>query len=900
MKKIVRGNDLTLRIPVRKMVDGEAVKFALPACTDLEVSVVNAYRRTALEFVVEAVDDSVIDARLKTSAMGLGCYALEVKGKLFGNWWRSNEYEQFRLVDNNASADTEFDGEIVEGEDSVEMDTAIVFMPPTAEMSELVREANAAIEKAEKVDIDLTSGEGDNSVVRIVRSNGEQKEFDLMQLKGEKGDKLTFADLTEEDVATLQQPALDAASSASSAAEAANTAAEGAANVNADLTEGNVLNVTDRTGTTKSVELAAPAEAAQTAKDMERVKQVIGLYGDAEEVEATSVRLNRRISPELNSTGSSGVIISTGYAVYEFDLEPGCEYIVNTRMSNIPKGFFVAAQVVSTPGILTPSKIVKKYDADNLVSEVQVTYPTRGTYKYYLTREDLRITEIKENYSKKNGIDYYLKDKSRLDVVPIDEIYSGADVSLPEDKLFRFMTFPNSRGSKYYVSCKYIDNSPLVIKKVRSGLVSSIYSHIYDINAKTAQEAYTSLSIYSDAETKVMIDGKEVTIKKGENIFKNPVSFSLCDTRPENENAITKIEIEANNYQKSSLISFATGKVRTDNSSYIPSYITPNIYFRNNTFSGATSLAYAFAGGHIVALGNMDTSNVIDMSYMFFYAQNKYQITVSFDTSNVVDMSFMFYYADDFSIKLLNLEKVENMERMFAFARNCGSIFQLENTKSLKNMAGMFYGYKTSLTEVKMDTSNVTDMSNVFCSAKVFDTLSLKFDTSNVTTMRNMFRSCNMSSIYWYNKFNTSNVEDMFMMFFSCTNLQRIDLTSFDTHKVKNFKGMFSDCTSLTSLDVSSFDLGAAEDVTGMFSSCPSLATLYLGEGFGKMPNEINSFDFSQLSAWANDSVKTLLSLYDRKANGMSTLTIKLHANTKTVLGEDGIAQLTAKGYTIA
>lgn len=241
MKKIVRGNDLTLRIPVRKMVDGEAVRFALPACTDLEVSVVNAYRRTALEFVVEAEDDSMIDARLKTSAMGLGCYALEVKGKLFGNWWRSNEYEQFRLVDNNASADTAFDGEVIEGEDSVEMDTAIVFMPPTAEMEALLKEAegamnridtavekaenaageiDAAVKKTENIDIDLTDGEADKSLLRITRPDGGKKDFELMQLKGdkgEKGDKLTYGDLTAEEIAALQKPATEAAARADAA-----------------------------------------------------------------------------------------------------------------------------------------------------------------------------------------------------------------------------------------------------------------------------------------------------------------------------------------------------------------------------------------------------------------------------------------------------------------------------------------------------------------------------------------------------------------------------------------------------------------------------------------------------------------------------------------------------------
>ena len=39
MKKIVKGNDFTLKIPVMKMVDGTAKAFPLPACTDIVVQV---------------------------------------------------------------------------------------------------------------------------------------------------------------------------------------------------------------------------------------------------------------------------------------------------------------------------------------------------------------------------------------------------------------------------------------------------------------------------------------------------------------------------------------------------------------------------------------------------------------------------------------------------------------------------------------------------------------------------------------------------------------------------------------------------------------------------------------------------------------------------------------------
>ena len=236
MKKIVRGNDFTLRIPVRKIVNGEQVAFPLPACTDIVVNIVNQYRRVALSYTIDTAEDNIINARVEGDAVSVGTYALEVRGKIFGNDWRSKEYEQFAIVDNNASGDTAFNGELIEGEDSVEMNTALVILPPSVELSDLisdtnealgkvdgavsktdeavkkandaVSQANGALEKVQNVDIDI-----DGTNLNITRPSGEKKEFDLMQLKGDKGERgekgdkgnaFTFADFTPEELASLK------------------------------------------------------------------------------------------------------------------------------------------------------------------------------------------------------------------------------------------------------------------------------------------------------------------------------------------------------------------------------------------------------------------------------------------------------------------------------------------------------------------------------------------------------------------------------------------------------------------------------------------------------------------------------------------------------------------------
>lgn len=142
MKRIVRGNDFTMRIPVVKIVEGEKVAFPLPGCTDIVVRLCSAYRRLELAYTIDAKEDNVIVARVEGDRIPLGTYALEVRGKIFENDWRSNEYEQVAIVDRNADADTEL-GETDEGENSVEMDTAVVVLPPDRDLEALVKEAQA-------------------------------------------------------------------------------------------------------------------------------------------------------------------------------------------------------------------------------------------------------------------------------------------------------------------------------------------------------------------------------------------------------------------------------------------------------------------------------------------------------------------------------------------------------------------------------------------------------------------------------------------------------------------------------------------------------------------------------------------------------------------------------------
>ena len=320
MKKIVKGNDFTLRIPVMKMVEGQAQAFPLPSCTDVVVQVCNQFKRIPLAFEVDVKEDNVLLARVEGDQMSIGAYAIEVKGKIFGNDWRSNEYPQFAIVANNADADTEF-GTTDEGDNSVEMDTAMVILPPSVELSDLisdtnealgkvdgaisktdeavkkandaVSQVNEALEKVQNVDIDI-----DGTNLNITRPSGEKKEFDLMQLKGDKGDPFTYNDFTEAEIKELQKPATDAATNAQEVLKKAETATTGAETCNVTM-QGSTISVTNRNGETKSVDVINTDEEVTVtiASSVESIK-VAGIK--------INVFLNNGKTPQTYTTNAEG------------------------------------------------------------------------------------------------------------------------------------------------------------------------------------------------------------------------------------------------------------------------------------------------------------------------------------------------------------------------------------------------------------------------------------------------------------------------------------------------------------------------------------------------------------------------------------------------------------------
>lgn len=220
----------------------------------------------------------------------------------------------------------------------------------------------------------------------------------------------------------------------------------------------------------------------------------------------------------------------------------------------------------------------------------------------------------------------------------------------------------------------------------------------------------------------------------------------------------------------------------------------------------------------------------------------------------------------------------------------------------------------TSLDLSWLDTSNVTDMSSMFHYCESLTSLDLSnFDTSNVTGMESMFRYCkNLTSLDLSN-FNTSNVKKMTYMFYDCSKLTSLDFSSFDTSKITDMLQMFTGCNAIKyvfgEIDFASIQSDYYGNIIGYSNNntLRQITVKNLGlqkgftktSGFDKLTNwGVNSTEIPNARQSLIDSLITYS--YDRASAGYSTCTITLSANSKAVLTTGEIAQITAKGFTIA
>ena len=241
-----------------------------------------------------------------------------------------------------------------------------------------------------------------------------------------------------------------------------------------------------------------------------------------------------------------------------------------------------------------------------------------------------------------------------------------------------------------------------------------------------------------------------------------------------------------------------------------------------------------------------------------------------------------------------NTSNVTDMSKMFC---GCWELRDLDlssfDTSDVTDMSGMFAGCEKlqNLDLSSFDTSNVTDMSGMFHSCYVLNTLDLSnFDTSNVTNMANMFSYCSASALD-LSSFDTSNVTNMSGMFEYC-NIRNRNISVLNTSNVTNMSDMFSGA-SIGTLDLSNFDTSNVTNMGGMFYECYGLKYL-----------DLSSFDTSNVTNMGSmfgmcESLKTLdLSSFDTsKVTNMTAMFSDCKNMINLNLSNFDISNVTSMGY---
>lgn len=232
----------------------------------------------------------------------------------------------------------------------------------------------------------------------------------------------------------------------------------------------------------------------------------------------------------------------------------------------------------------------------------------------------------------------------------------------------------------------------------------------------------------------------------------------------------------------------------------------------------------------------------------------------------------------------------ETLEYLYRTTNNytpVGSItIKAENCKKISHLFGKDSSNKYSIDdlEVHINTSDkLTDLSYLYCYTGNI-TIS---NTSKVTNFVNAFAgmtSPELKEIDTSRGTNFSNI--LATTSFNLIKIAGLSLKSLNTTIENWYITGYNDMINLRYALLKDF---------GTKSGCTSA-------DFTKWPKWGIEDETVPLSAGARQSlIDTLITYsYDRATAGYSTCTVTLSANTKALLTEDEIAQITAKGYTLA
>ena len=295
---------------------------------------------------------------------------------------------------------------------------------------------------------------------------------------------------------------------------------------------------------------------------------------------------------------------------------------------------------------------------------------------------------------------------------------------------------------------------------------------------------------------------------------------------------------------------------------------------RVNT-SQITDMSYLFYNNHNFNqdISAWDTSKVTDMSYMFNGASSFNQDISAWDTSNVTDMSYMFSAsAFDQNINSWDTSKVGNMYAMFYANKVYNKPLSSWNTYSVYDMSYMF-GEATKFNQSisDWDVANVNTTSFMFTKTNYDQDMSKWRLRSNVLA-DNMYTDCPIREEYKARKpitltelkakiandedvryVNTSYLTDMSYLFQNKTEFNQ-DISKWDISRATTIRGMFINAHKFNQ-DISSWDTSNVIHMGDMFHMAKEFNQDIGAWDTSKVINMANMFTYTQkfnqdISGW--------------------------------------------------
>ena len=355
-----------------------------------------------------------------------------------------------------------------------------------------------------------------------------------------------------------------------------------------------------------------------------------------------------------------------------------------------------------------------------------------------------------------------------------------------------------------------------------------------------------------------------------------------------------------------------------------PSFANARPMMTNSWFDGMGNLA------EIKDLGNLNTSFVTNMDFMFYMCENLINLDLSsFNTSNVTSMNSMFKYCTGMKILYLNsfnTYNVTDMTSMFEGARSLRTIYVDIGwlTRNVTASGNMFYnctnlvggqgtrysgGNPKDMTYAHIDggasdPGYLTDIYAVESYAEYSDgTLTFYHDAlKGMRPGNTYFLNAPGESPTWSsycNAVNTVVFDPSFAVvrpttlsswFDSMSNLTSITgMEYLNTSQVTDMHSLFNGCSRLPGVDLSNFDTRNVTDMNSMFRDCAAFQSLALSSFDTRNVTDMNAMFRGctgltelDLSSFNTTNVTRMIWMF-YKCTNLATITVGDGWNTSNV-----------------